>query len=132
MDRLLAETPDLAEDQFGLQCALFDLGAVKAVLSADPSLATRAFGLRRPLVHLAFSKHLKAYPELENDMLAIVELLIANGADVNDGYPVYPGSDQMLSALYGAIGHADNMVLGEWLLENGADPDDGESLYHAT
>ena len=132
MDRLLAETPDLAEDQFGLQCALFDLGAVEAVLSADPSLATRAFGPRRPLVHLAFSKHLKAYPELENDMLAIVELLIANGADVNDGYPVYPGSDQMLSALHGAIGHADNMVLGEWLLENGADPDDGESLYHAT
>ena len=132
VDRLLTETPDLAEDQFGLQCALFDLGAVRAALNADPSLATRDFGPRKPLLHLAFSKRLKAHPELEDDMLAIAELLIANGADVNEGYPVRPGSDHMLSALYGAIGHADNMVLGQWLLENGADPNDGESLYHAT
>ena len=65
-------------------------------------------------------------------MLAIAELLIANGADVNEGHLAYPGSDHVLSALYGAIGHADNMALGHWLLENGVDPDDGESLYHAT
>ena len=37
-----------------------------------------------------------------------------------------------LSALYGALGHADNMDLAEWLLGNGADPNDGESLYHST
>jgi ankyrin repeat protein len=38
----------------------------------------------------------------------------------------------MLSTLYFAIGHADNMPLARWLLEHGADPNDGESLYHST
>jgi ankyrin repeat protein len=38
----------------------------------------------------------------------------------------------MLSTLYFAVGHADNMPLASWLLEHGADPDDGESLYHST
>ena len=132
VDRLLAETPDLADEQFGLQCALMDRPAVEIALARDPSVAVRDFGPRRPILHLAFSKRLQAHPELERDMLAIAELLVANGADVNDGFPVQPGDDHMLSALYGAIGHADNMALGRWLLERGADPNDGESLYHAT
>ncbi|NNF90930.1 MAG: hypothetical protein HKM96_06070, partial [Boseongicola sp.] len=132
VDRLLTETPDLAADQFGLQCALFDRAAVEAALADDPLLALRDFGPRRPILHLAFSKRLQADPGLADDMLAIAEALVAEGADVNDGYPVHPGSDHKLSALYGAIGHADNMVLGRWLLERGADPNDGESLYHAT
>ena len=38
----------------------------------------------------------------------------------------------MLSALYGALGHANNLALAEWLLRHGADPNDGESLYHST
>jgi ankyrin repeat protein len=38
----------------------------------------------------------------------------------------------MLSTLYFAVGHADNMPLARWLLEHGADPNDGESLYHST
>ncbi|NND20244.1 MAG: ankyrin repeat domain-containing protein, partial [Silicimonas sp.] len=132
VDRLLTETPDLAADQFGLQCALFDRAAVEAALADDPLLALRDFGPRRPILHLAFSKRLQADPGLADDMLAIAEALVAEAADVNDGYPVHPGSDHKLSALYGAIGHADNMVLGRWLLERGADPNDGESLYHAT
>ncbi len=58
-------------------------------------------------------------------MLAIADLLLAGGADVNDTH-------DGLSVLYFAIGHAGNMALGEWLLDHGADPNDGESLYHAT
>ena len=130
--RLLDEMPDLADGDFGLQCALYDRAAVEAALEEDPSLATRDFGPRRPILHLAFSKYIHARPELEADMLAIAGMLVAHGADVNDGYPHEPGSDHLLSALYGAIGHANNMVLGRWLLERGADPNDGESLYHAT
>ena len=131
-DRLLKETPDLARDNFGLQCALYDRAAVAEALDTEPSLATREFGPRRPILHLAFSKYIHARPDLKADMLAVAEMLVRAGADVNDGYPMAPGSDHQLSALYGAIGHANNMVLGRWLLDRGANPNDGESLYHAT
>ena len=84
------------------------------------------------MCHLAFSRYRQARPDLEGDMIAIAEMLVANGADVNDAMPAGPDTDHGLSALYGAIGHADNMRLGRWLLEHGASPNDGESLYHAT
>ncbi|KCV81193.1 ankyrin repeat-containing protein [Actibacterium atlanticum] len=130
--QLLQDTPDLAEGAFGLQVALLNRAAVARMLANDPTLATQNFGPRRPILHLAFSKWIHADPALEADMLAIAEMLVDHGADVNDGFPFQPGDDHLLSALYGAIGHADNMVLGQWLLDHGADPNDGESLYHAT
>lgn len=132
VDQLLADTPDLADGVFDIEVALLRRGAVEAALADEPALATRVFGLRRPIVILAFSKHIHAAPEREADMLAIADALIASGADVNDGF-VDPGAGpEPLSALYGAIGHAHNMALGRWLLDNGANPNDGESLYHAT
>ncbi len=132
IEALLRDTPDLAADNFGLQCALYDRAAVLDALKADPSLAVRDFGPRRPILHLAFSKYIHDRPDLEGDMLAIAGALLENGANVNDGFPSMPGEDHLLSALYGAIGHANNLVLGRWLLENGADPNDNESLYHST
>jgi ankyrin repeat protein len=65
-------------------------------------------------------------------MLAIAELLVANGADVDLGSPAYEGKDRMLLPLCYAIGHADNMALGRSLHEHGANPNDQESLYHST
>ncbi len=132
VQQLIWDMPDLADGAFGLQVALFDLAAVRQVLVDDPQAAKRKLGPRRPILHLAFSKMLKIWPEKEAGMIAIAELLVANGADVNDGFPPHPGSDHQLSALYGAIGHAGNLPLGRWLLENGANPNDNESLYHAT
>ncbi|QDY68614.1 ankyrin repeat domain-containing protein [Qingshengfaniella alkalisoli] len=132
VEQLLAETPDLADGLFGLQVALYDLGAVRRALQADPDLATRAAGPRTPILHLAFSRYIHAHPEKEADMIAIAELLLAHGADINDGMPESDGSDHKLSALYGAIGHTNNMPLAKWLLEHGANPNDNESLYHAT
>lgn len=132
VDRLLADTPDLADGLFGLQVALLNRDAVEQMLTEDPGRATRVVAHQSPLCFLAFSKRLKAEPEKESDMLDIAGMLVAHGADVNDGRPVNPDSDHRLSVLYGAIGHADNMVLGRWLLDHGADPNDGESLYHAT
>ena len=132
VEQLLLETPDLAQDQFGLYCALYDRSGVEKWLADDPKAATREFGPRRPICHLAFSKYIHARPDLQNDMIAIADLLLAHGADVNDSVAIAPDNDHRLSVLYGAIGHANNMVLGRWLLEHGADPDDGESLYHAT
>ena len=132
VEQLLKDTPDLANGQFGLKCALLDRKAVDDMLDEDPELATRNFGPRRPILHLAFSRYIHQRPELEGDMIAIAERLVSLGADTNDGFPFTQGDDHLLSALYGAIGHANNMVLGQWLLDNGADPNDGESLYHAT
>ncbi|WP_425099498.1 ankyrin repeat domain-containing protein [Tropicibacter sp. S64] len=131
-EALLARFPDLADGLFGLQCALYQREAVAAALAAKPGLAVERLGPRTPILHLAFSKWIHARPDLEADMLAVAQMLLDHGADVNDGYPYQPGEDHLLSALYGAIGHADNMVLGRWLMEHGADPNDGESLYHAT
>ncbi|MBY6115221.1 ankyrin repeat domain-containing protein [Mameliella alba] len=132
VETLLADTPDLADGLFGLECALYRREAVAAALARDPELATKRLGPRTPILHLAFSRWHKARPDLREDMLAVAEMLLAHGADVNDGYPFAEGDDHLLSALYGAIGHADNMTLARWLLDQGANPNDGESLYHAT
>ncbi len=132
VDQLLADTPDLAEGHFALHVALLDLSQVAAMLDADPGQATRLAGPRSPICHLAFSRRIHAQPDRADDMIEIAKLLVAHGASVNDGYRFSSESDHQLSALYGAIGHADNMILGRWLLEQGADPNDGESLYHAT
>lgn len=131
-ERLLADDPALKDDNPGLQIALYDLQALQSAINAEPETATRQIGVRSPLLHLAFSREIHRSPQKQADMLAIAELLVANGADVNDGYPPEPGADHALSALYGALCHADNFELGRWLLERGADPNDNESLYHAT
>lgn len=130
--RLLEETPDLADGSFGLEVALYKREAVAATLAETPAAATELRGMAPPLVHLAQSRMFRLWPERQEDMLAIAQMLVDHGADVNRGAPVAQGSDHMLSPLYFAIGHADNMVLGQWLLDHGADPNDGESLYHAT
>jgi hypothetical protein len=131
-DRLLAEDPTLKDDNLGLQIALYDLEAVRVAVDRDPEAAVRPVGIRSPILHLAFSKEIHRSPGKEADMMAIAELLVASGADVNDGYPFQPGDKDMLTALYGALCHADNFTLGRWLLEQGADPNDNECLYHAT
>lgn len=129
---LLEETPDLAKDRLDIQIATYDLASVEDAIAARPLSATEIIGVRSPILHLAFSRHHKMAPERQSDMMAIAELLVRNGADVNDGYPAPEGAPHMLSALYGALGHADNLVLAERLLEQGATPNDGESLYHST
>lgn len=131
-ERLLAQWPDLAEGLFGLMCALYDVEGVARMLAEDPARAARIAGPRRPILHLAFSRWIKARPDLSEQMLEVARLLVRHGADVNDHFVPYPGSTMQLSALYGAIGHTDNLTLGAWLLDHGANPNDGESLYHAT
>ncbi|MBO6676663.1 MAG: ankyrin repeat domain-containing protein [Rhizobiales bacterium] len=132
VERLLADTPDLADGVLGLEIALYRREAVEVALQVDPTCLNRDLGPAPAFVHLARSRMVHAYPERQADMLAIADLLLAHGADVNRGLPVGEGSDHTLSPLYFAIGHADNMPLGRWLLAHGADPNDNESLYHAT
>ena len=132
VERLLVESPDLADGLLGLEIALYRREAVETALKVDPSCLAHDLGPAPAFVHLARSRFIHARPQLEADMLAIADLLLAHGADVNAGVPAHEGSDHHLSPLYFAIGHADNMPLARWLLEHGANPDDNESLYHAT
>lgn len=131
IDALMSAEPDLSRGQMGLSCALYDLDEVGRLLGRDPGLATRPDGIRRPILHLTFSQFWKSGGDIEAQ-LVIARLLCDHGADVNDGFPAEPGSPHLLSALYGALGHAGNLRMARWLLDHGATPDDNESLYHAT
>ena len=124
------DDPQVTDGAFGLQCALYE-PRVLTQLADDPSLAVTEVGGRSPLLHLTFSKAYQIFPDREADMFAIADALVAAGADVNDAFTAPEDEQHPLSALYGAIGHAGNLRLGQWLLDQGANPDDGESLYHA-
>ncbi len=132
IDKLLGDDPALKDDNLGLQIALYDLQSVQDVLESDPEAATRIIGVRSPILHLAFSREIHRSPAKSGDMLALAALLVAKGADIDDGYAAQAGENEKVSALYGALCHADNYELGRWLLEQGANPDDNESLYHST
>ncbi len=127
---LVWEDPDVADGAVGLQCALYEPRFLEA-LEEDPTVPETSYGGRRPLLHLAFSKAFGAFPDRKPQMLKIAQALVDAGADVNDSFPAPGDEENPLSALYGAIGHAGNLELGQWLLDHGANPDDGESLYHA-
>ncbi|QDC08256.1 ankyrin repeat domain-containing protein [Oceanicola sp. D3] len=128
---VLAVSPELARADLGVAAALYDVAAWRAAVDADPAVATREIEGATPLCRLAFSRWCHGDGDA-GEMLALADLLLAHGADVNAGKPEAGGSGHMLSPLYGAIGHGDNMALGRWLLDCGADPNDGESLYHST
>lgn len=130
--RLLEADPDLPIGNIGLACCFYLKDEVARLIAADPEAATRKAPLAPPLTILEQSHAIHLYPEREGDMVAIAEMLLERGADVNAGIPAYVGSDHLLSTLYFAMGHANNMPLARWLLEHGADPNDGESLYHST
>ncbi|MDE0304289.1 MAG: ankyrin repeat domain-containing protein [Albidovulum sp.] len=132
VDKLLHEDPHLPSGDLGLQIALYQKEPVFEALSRDPAAATRKYGMRTPILHLAFSRYIQSAPDRAADMLAVAEELLRLGADPNDGISYEPGSEYKLSALYGALCHADNFDLGKFLLEGGADPNDNESLYHST
>ncbi|MEM1078838.1 MAG: ankyrin repeat domain-containing protein [Pseudomonadota bacterium] len=132
-EQILKDTPDLAAGDFSLCLGLYRKAEVDTFLQDDPRRATDLIGHQAPpLTVLARSKWIHHAPERREDMLAIAQALVAHGADVDLGAPIYDGNDYKLSPLYFAIGHANNMALGRWLLEQGANPNDGESLYHAT
>ena len=132
VEELLSNYPETANADLGIQLALFDKRSVKQALALDLEAALRLIGKRTPILHLAFSRHIHAVPELNPDAIEIAKVLVENGANVNDGIATGPDNAHKLSALYGAVGHADNFGLAKWLLKNGAEPNDDESLYHST
>lgn len=138
--RMLAENPNLAADNSWNGCAIGDVEAVTAAISADPQWVKRAGGALNlpPLIAVTHSG-LLAIPEFRERLHACARLLLAAGADPNtwtgNRFPpaslARPDDTNPLSALYGAAGQNHDPALTELLLAAGADPNDGESLYHA-
>ena len=138
--RILADDPDLVAGDPYLACAIGDERALRQATQADPAWVNLSGGPLRlpPLLAVAHSSLLRV-EEFRERLHASAELLIADGADVNQHihsrWP--PGSlsepDQRcpLSTLYGAAGSNHDPALTKLLLEAGADPNDGESLYHS-
>jgi ankyrin repeat protein len=131
IDALLAEAPDLAHANLGIECALYDVEAVGRRLAANPDLASQPINGRTPILHLVFSKQFLRLND-HTAMIEVANVLKDAGANVDDSYPFEGDEASPLSALYGALGHAGNIELARWLLEHGANPNDNESLYHAT
>ena len=90
---------DLADANLGLQIALLRVGRVAEHLAADPKAATRMIGIRAPILHLAFSQHWRHVPAGAEASVALAEMLVANGADVNAGYPAGPTVQNLLLKL---------------------------------
>ncbi|WP_425418587.1 ankyrin repeat domain-containing protein [Oricola indica] len=132
-ERLLESDPSLTGGHLGLKAALYDRQAVAAILERDPDAATRRFGSRSPILFLTFSRYWRMWPESADDAIAVADLLIESGADIDDTMPADPREPEgfKLSALYGALGHSGHVKLARHLLERGANPDDNESFYHA-
>lgn len=131
--RRLREDPSAATADVWVASATGELGAARAFLARDPSLARTPGGTRawEPLLYLCFSQVLRLDRERAADMREIARLLLDAGADPN----VYwldrdEGPDSRETPLYGAAGIANDVELARLLIERGADPNDGETAYH--
>lgn len=137
--RVLAEQPELVQDDAYFACATGAVETVRAAIAADPAWVQRSGGPLDlpPLVAATHSSLLRLEP-FAAGIRRCVELLLQAGASpdqfVGNRWPPHsleqPGEEQ-LSALYGAAGQAHDEILTRLLLQAGADPNDGESLYHA-
>ena len=119
--------PKLASSRMDLCLATYDVEAVKAAVEAAPAFCDTYIGVRRPILHLAFSKWHQGDPERQQRSVEVAQLLLAHGANINDAFASGPGEEPSLTVLYGALGHADNRLLADFLLEQGAFVDDNES-----
>jgi len=138
--RILADDPELVAGDPYLACAIGDERALRQATQADPAWVNLSGGPLRlpPLVAVAHSSLLRV-EEFREQLHRSAELLIADGADVNQhihsrwppGSLSEPDQRYSLSALYGAAGSNHDPDLTKLLLESGADPNDGESLYHS-
>lgn len=137
---ILAEHPDLADDNIWVAATAADLPAVTRLLEADRSLAWQRGGSNRwtPLFQLVYSRL-----DLDVDadrVLGIARLLLDAGADPNEGY-LWNGWPNVFTLLTGAFGegeqgpkrqprHPHSVALARLLLEAGADPVDDQTLYN--
>jgi ankyrin repeat protein len=138
--QLLAEHPEMIQDNIHAAAAAADVAALRVILAADPAAARREGGPYRaePLYYLAYARH---DPQIAAAaVLAAARLLLDAGADPNAGY-LWQGLPTPFTVLTGVFGegelgpvrqprHPHSLALARLLLEAGADPNDGQALYN--
>jgi ankyrin repeat protein len=137
---ILAEHPDLMASSIHAAAAAADAAATARLVGDHPEAARREggpFGWA-PLLYLAYSRLDARVPEA--DVVRTARLLLAAGADPNDGY-LWHGLTTPFTALTGVLGggelglaaqphHPHAPALARVLLDAGADPNDGQGLYN--
>jgi hypothetical protein len=134
---LLAGYPEIARSSVHAAAAAANAGALEALLSEDPALASAEGGPYRwePILYLAYARHDQSIGE--EATVRSARLLLDHGADPNAGY-LWHGLIPPFTALTGALGsgegdqpqHPHGLALARVLLEAGADANDGQALYN--
>jgi ankyrin repeat protein len=132
---LLDELPSLPQQNIFTAAVSGDVDTVRAMLAADPSLATVTGGPHGwdALTWCCFSRWLRDERARAPRFVETARLLLTEGASPNTGFvnTDHAPSPQHESVLYGAAGVAFCAPLVELLLAFGADPNDDEVPYHA-
>lgn len=129
---LLAHDPNLVQEP-ALAAVIGDVPRLTAALDDDPSLVNRPTRFEGwTLLMIAAGSPLLGDPERRAQVLAVLRLLLARGADPNGYVPNEEYPDSHLGALYAAANMSRDLEVVRLLLDAGATADDGESLYHAT
>ena len=136
---LLAQQPQVAQENIYTAATVGDLGVVQKMLAEDPTLATRRGGPHNwePLLYAAYSR-LNSEAK-GHSTLRVAGLLLQHGADPNAGF-LWDGN-YLFTALTGAFGEGERgpihqpehqycYELARLLLEAGADPNDSQTLYN--
>lgn len=131
MDKFLCDEFDLKDDNLGFQIVVYDLVSVKLVINVDRVVVICILGVWFLLLYLVFLKEIYCSLDKWVDMMVIVEMLVENGVDVNDGYLVELGFEYILLVFYGVLCYVDNLEFGIWLLEVGVILDDNECFYYS-
>jgi ankyrin repeat protein len=133
-EAILARYPQVARDNIYTAAVLGDETAVRALVSADPKLATSVGGPYGwdALTHLCFSRYLRTDRDRSDAFVRTARALLDAGANANTGFhDTWDNKPIFETVIYGAAGAAHHPGVTRLLLEYGADPNDDETPYHA-
>jgi hypothetical protein len=133
-NRLLVETPSLAQANIYTASMLGEADVVETMLKKEPALATHKGGTKEwdALLYLSHSRFHRENEKRAHGIVRTAKSLLKHGAAPDTFYatPEF-GRESKMHALWAATCQANNPAVARVLLEAGADPNDSESIYHA-